>query len=674
MNAVTDADIPGPIAAMNLRIAFAGMREMGAERELFAQRLDETYRALAAVAASIGSTPVEGSQGETVLQAHADALPGCDGVIGLTLLTGFADGADRIAARRWRGLGLGDLHAVFPFRDPPGGEPVNGETYAWTHGPDTSDTAYRVDLNSPGDLDGGFDRYTVLDGAESAKEKPPRHGHLEQTRFLARWADVAVVAWDGEAAAGPGGTADMVALCLARRMPIIWINPNEAGVPIRQIFPDEFWSDVHFGEFLHSLRTPEILDLNAPPLDTTDLLRRLLPDFMPPKPVAAHHEPPRSGANEAGVDSADAKRMLHAAAHGEEPDLRHRYASDGDRTLPGGRLMAAISKQLWSIFYKHPGGEPPAAGPGAANHGASRPVIHSVIETAFRTADERASVIGDAHRGTQIFILMVAPLAVLLATMPGIHPAGKFWYVLLELLLIWFAYTLHKNLVDYGSHHYWSDVRRLAERLRVLRATWPLAFDVADARADPPETWTEWLARAVRRAAGPPCKLLDIDRKRNAIRFAQHDPEGIVNNQFDYQTLTALRAGKLHRRLHGLETRLFRILVGCLAVFLAWYVLGPQIPGWGKPPSWVGGLVMIASAVIPVIAAICLAIEAKFDLHESSTKARGLAGQFSRVSERIAMERNQSRDEELLREAALILLNDVDKWREGALRRAPAVL
>ena len=79
-------------------------------------------------------------------------------------------------------------------------------------------------------------------------------------------------------------------------------------------------------------------------------------------------------------------------------------------------------------------------------------------------------------------------------------------------------------------------------------------------------------------------------------------------------------------------------------------------------------------AVIPVIAAIFMAIEGKFDLRENEKKAKALAEQFAKVSEQISDEANQSRDEELLREAALILLNDVDRWREGAIRRAPVNL
>jgi hypothetical protein len=680
MNSMDETGDLGTISAMNMRIAFAGPRDLGARSELFAQRLDEVYRSVAAVAGRIAATPTNTKPGETVLKAHEDALPTCGKGLCLTLLTGFAGGADRIAAQSWRRLELGKLHAVFPFRNQTDGKTGDGTGFAWTDGPGNRDITYRVDLSSPEGLDGGFDKFTVLDGTASAKEIPPRHGHLEQTRFLARWADLAIVAWTGEAAAGPGGTADLVALCLAKRTPVIWINLKEPDMPVRQVFAGEFWPDVHFGEFLYSLKEQEGLAASAPVLTTGDLQCVLLPQFMRPA-IAPQHQDIRElcegghGHNKAELDPPEHKKGGSEPQEHDEPDIYDRYITDKDPQLKQGRFLAKICKELWSLIYKHPGC---VATSTKTNAGAAAepfaPRIHPLIAAAFDKADKKALTIGDAHRGTQILILIVAPIAVFLATMPAIHPAGKIWYVTLELGLIIVAYYQHSILVKNASHHYWSDVRRLAERLRVLRATWPLAFDVADGRADPPETWTEWLARVVRRAAGPPTGVLDIDSKRNAILFAQQDRDGIVHNQINYQNLTALRAGVLHHRLHRLEVITFGLLVTLLVIFVCWYLSGLLIAGWSKPPAVLGSIVMIASAVIPVIAAICLAIEAKFDLGESSTKAMGLGKQFLRVSNGITREHNQSRDEELLREAALILLNDVDQWQEGALRRAPGMI
>tara|TARA_R110002020_G_scaffold6361_1_gene26849 strand:- start:4555 stop:5925 length:1371 start_codon:yes stop_codon:yes gene_type:complete len=456
----------------------------------------------------------------------------------------------------------------------------------------------------------------------------------------------------------------MVALCLAKRTPMIWIDLTEPDLPVRQIFPGQLWADVHFGEFLHSLQEPGALELHAPAFNVMDLEEQLLPHYMPPGPPA-----PPQGSN---GGHADAKSAGAHSGHAE-PDMRVRYQNDLYPKPPKGWFLANLFAPLWSIAYKHPGNNQPSVSASVISGEVVLPDIHPMIASAFGQADERASAMGDAHRGTQIMILLIAPLAVLLATMPALHPSGKFFYVLAELVFILLAFFLYSSLVKFGSHTYWSDVRRLAERLRVLRATRPLAFDVADSRADPPATWTEWLARAVRRAAGPPCCLLDIAAKRYAIKFAQTDPEGILNHQVNYQAMTELRAGKLHERIHWFESKFFLLLIALLAGFLGWYLLGPTV-GWGKPSAGVGAFIMIASAVIPVIAAIFMAIEGKFDLRENEKKAKALAEQFAKVSEQISDEANQSRDEELLREAALILLNDVDRWREGAIRRAPVNL
>ena len=139
-------DMPSPAACMNLRIGFAGAIRAGDVSQQLQEQLASIY---AAVALAFETVATKAVSGETILDLHAKALPECEARCAMTLLTGYAEGADRISAAAWRTLGLGGIHAVFPFAS----TDRTDEDTAWTHRPpenqDKADS-YRVDLIEPG--------------------------------------------------------------------------------------------------------------------------------------------------------------------------------------------------------------------------------------------------------------------------------------------------------------------------------------------------------------------------------------------------------------------------------------------------------------------------------------------------------------------------------------------
>lgn len=88
----------------------------------------------------------------------------------LVLLTGNADGADALAAARWRDGQFGPVRRVYPFVGDLGDDPVEA---------DTSGDAW-------------------LDGAAAARIA--LHPHLEQTRWLVAHADLMIALWTGKPA------------------------------------------------------------------------------------------------------------------------------------------------------------------------------------------------------------------------------------------------------------------------------------------------------------------------------------------------------------------------------------------------------------------------------------------------------------------------------------------
>src|SRR5690606_117481 len=138
----------------------------------------------------------------------------------------------------------------------------------WTDRP-SDHLELRVDLSAPAGLAKPLDAWTVLGGVTAETTFPFRHAHLEQSRWLARWSELLVAAWDGKPAGGPGGTADTVALAIAAQQPVLWIDTSAEHLPIRLIRPEEFWRDSSFGEVLLSLHAPR--DAQSPAALTDEL-------------------------------------------------------------------------------------------------------------------------------------------------------------------------------------------------------------------------------------------------------------------------------------------------------------------------------------------------------------------------------------------------------------------
>lgn len=640
-------------ACLNLRVGFAGALETGEETELLEERLASVYDQIHDAFSRVARTSL--SMTETVLDAHAAALPRCAKAARLTLLTGYAEGADRISAAAWRASKDRRIHAVFPYADQ--SEP---ERYAWTHRsalPPPESLIYKIDLNAPAGLPQGFDSLTVLDGDASQTEVPPRSGHLEQTRFLVRWSDICVVAWAGNKARGPGGTADMVAFALAKEMPIIWIDLAEDDLPVRWIRPQGLWSNIHFGEFVDALNPSAERDRHhersrlAPVLSPDELFHTLCRQFKPPE----------------GADPNSDRHLTESA-------LRLAYTADSMPKTPRLWPIAHKLSWLWRITYKSGGKTEPKTSAASPAQGARSPEnadlpvkIDGLIEAHFKKAETVAGSIGDAHRGTQLAILLLAVLAVLLATLPVMLKEWKWQLVFLELLAVGTAGLLHFVLKKFASHRIWSDARRLAERLRVLRATWPLGFDIADGTARPPQIWTEWYAIAVCRAAGPPLGSLDTRRLKAALDFARDDADGIVANQAKYHHLTMERSHRWHERLERLEKPLFALFV---VILIAYLTIAAVI---NVPDDWKQALVIV-SAFYPVFAGAMLAIEAKFHFQENSIKSKAFCKEFESIAETMADSPNVSRSKELVWQAGRLLMSDVDQWRESADRRVAVAM
>ncbi|TAK13406.1 MAG: hypothetical protein EPO35_10395 [Acidobacteria bacterium] len=118
-------------------------------------------------------------------------------------VSALAEGADRVAAHRVLARAGNALTAVLPM---PAAE----------YRKDFATDASQQDFNA------------LLAAADEVVELPPqptrRQAYESAGAYGLDRADVLLAIWDGLTARGPGGTAEVVAMARARRLPLAWIN------------------------------------------------------------------------------------------------------------------------------------------------------------------------------------------------------------------------------------------------------------------------------------------------------------------------------------------------------------------------------------------------------------------------------------------------------------------
>ena len=554
----------------------------------------------------------------------ADAF---DGAPRLRLLIGAAPGTDRMVAGAWRAVGLGEIHRIFPYREP-------GGLAAYTDDPAGADPETRVET-PPGDK-----AWTGLDSASLGLEHD--QGHAEVSRWIVRHADLLVGWWNGQQIHAAGGTGDTMRRAVEAGLPVIWIAPGAAHP--RLIDPRHLNRHADASEVMARLA-----DI-AEPLALDRLIALLGPALAPP--------------GRADDDEAKARRD-----YAEADPLRR-------RPTPLGPAQFVLDHTLWRTFGLF---EALAGGARAPPRRDGRPPAELARQPGFqrllaasREAVARANHLSSVHRSEQLLLVGIALAAVFTGALPALTAGGDaLASAHVQASAVEFALGVSAFFIAAAArrrhrHRRWSDARRLAERLRAARATWPLGFDIGDARLPTPATWTEWRARAVIRAAGPPRGWIDRPRFDAEASWVA---ERLIGGQIDYH----VRQHRIAERLEGftrtVENTAFAVLMLTLLGYLTVTLTAP-LSGW-TPPHWIGGLVTLISAVSPAVGAGCLALEATNGFGELAQHSRRLAAEFEALRARLGQVERQPyhRVQAEIRRAALLVVEDADAWRDRVLRR-----
>jgi hypothetical protein len=589
-------------------VGFTGHRSIDHEADATAQ-LERAFAAVMAAFERIIVAPLAGAY---------------HGTPRMRLLTGAAPGADRLAARVWREQAMGEIHALYPFR-------AGAEAFTDQPAKALAETRVHPPADAP---------WTGFDSASLGLE--PDLAHAEVSHWIVRHADVLVGWWNGESLAA-GGAGDTIKKALQRGVPVIWLAPGESELRVIDPAAAELGADAD-----EAMRA---LDRLARPL-TTDALAALLSRPLTPPGALPPDLPNAEAAARGDYDAVDPLRR---------------------RPFPLGVIQRGLDVSVWRSFKRFEaiaGRVPPLrAAPTPTPPAIERQPGYARLHAASAEASGRANHLSDIHRSEQLLLIGIAIGAVLVGASPALFggtTAAHTIAALVEFALGGAAAVIATLARRARRHRRWSDARRLAERLRAATASWPMGVDIDDGHAEPPQSWTEWRARAVLRAAGPRQGWIDRGAFDEAAGWAV---ARLIDGQIAYHNRQHQLSENIAGAIRAVEGFSFGLLMAILFAYLVMNWLHLEVIA--IPAHLLGGIVTVISATAPAVGAGCLALEATNGFDEAAQHS----ARFKEAFEHLKAELGEGppfayhKTQAIIRRGAQYLVEDADSWRDRYLRR-----
>lgn len=536
----------------------------------------------------------------------------------MVLLSQCARGADQLVARVAADHGY-QLRAVLPFAR---------AIYAQ----DFTQGAERAQFEA------------LLDSARALWELPNGRDAEDKAYALAGEAtiaqcDLVLAIWDGKASRGPGGTADVVDYAVRRGVPVIHI-------PIDQALPPQLlWSGIDG-------LPPSLLHRDSVPqqaIEPADISRIVANLLTPPENV---------------------DELAAITAYFQERERRWRWrleyplllAMSGIRRLQIPQLHAPVYANAvrsdWAAFRAAP---EYAVGHAAA--GLDR------LQNAFGWSDGLADHYAQTYRSGAVFNFLAGALAVILAVFGLVFPAGKFWLLAGELLLI-AGVVANTNIGNrHEWHRRWLDYRFLAEQLRPMRSLKLLGAATPLSSVHPSAAgwarWTDWYAAALWREMGAPPSLANAEILHNACA---HIAQAEVAPQITYHRANARRMHLLDHRLHIFGTALFMITVAGGLLTLVAVLTHAQFMAPMKT------LLGVMSAVLPTLGTAVFGIRGQGDFAGAARRSAETAGALQRAFDRLmAPPIDLPSAARATEDASVTMLADLGAWRTSYRDRKLAI-
>jgi hypothetical protein len=141
----------------------------------------------------------------------------------------------------------------------------------------------------------------------------------------------------------------------------------------------------------------------------------------------------------------------------------------------------------------------------------------------------------------------------------------------------------------------------------------------------------------------------------------------LIAGQAAYHRAQATTDGHISHRLHQLENVSFGVLMLLLTGYLVAAGVGATVGH--KPPQVLASAVFMAGAVVPAIAAACLALEATLSLTEQTARSRQLAERLQRIGATVDGSAGLEALQAAIRSAIRLERAQEQHWADDASRR-----
>jgi len=432
-------------------------------------------------------------------------------------------------------------------------------------------------------------------------------------RLVVRQSDVLLAIWDGEPAAGRGGTALIAAYAGRLGVPVVWLHAAKDRAPCL-------------------MSADEAQTITEAPLEALHDL--LLASLSPPA-----RKPPTT-----------AFRRLMGLAEDSSGNLLDDYYAERNpvvswggiylfvRNLLLGRLRAPSLRvenfaQVTTAKWQH---DFTAAGAALAVLEAP-PVLR--LREHYAWASGLADLYGGLYRSAFTMNYLLSALAVLLAALGMVLPAPWGLSTILEMACLLAIVVITLRGKSRRWHERWLAYRNLAERLRTFRFLLPLGE--VPRLAPPPErkgadssrmAWVDWLTRAIIREIPLPSARLDPTYLAAAARFIANVE---VAEQIEYHSTNAERMRHLDHRLHLAGVALFLVCIAAVAAHLL-LDLGAggsadEAAGAIEPGAWLG----LLAAALPAFGAAFYGMRSQGEFASLIERSATMATALTRLREQL---------------------------------------
>ena len=522
----------------------------------------------------------------------------------LLFVSPLAHGSDQVAAEVAVELGFA-LQAVLPF----------------------ALDQYRSELLSAGEAS-RFD--TLVGKAENLLELPgirerDPEAYVMAGRATVAHCDMLLAVWDGHAARGRGGTAEVVQLAIERGTAVIHLPVDGSAARL-------LWSA--FDPLIRTERPDEMAQRPFDAAHVEQMLRALL--LPPADPVERQF-----------LTRFARERQRRVRARIEYPLM---LALTGVKRFKASQIResncAAQTAEEWRGYRaawldRHSGG-------GALD----------LLEAAYSWSDQLAGHFAQTYRSGHVFNFVLGGLAVCLGLSAFMAPDASFELAVVEFVIA-LGIILNTQIgLRNEWHRRWLDYRQLAERLRPMRSLKLLAF----AAPDPPGTainpvarrWIDWYSAGIWRAMG--CPSGPIVRKR-ALALARAVAEFEIAPQVAYHEKSSRQIAALDRRLERVANLLFK----------ATLLVSAAIVGGGLiAPDWVAAYsnwFTLVSAGFPALGTAVFGIRFQGDFGGNAVRSQATANELTNIQLELERGVELLRAADLAEQAARTMLEHLDEWR-----------